>query len=1059
MAILASAAVDTADECAATANLLSSLLQEEENSTAECYGESTASLSTSTPALNVFVRSEGYEFLGKTANDAATILVNGVPIVGAFGGRPSARGYNVAYLNPRESTMAVVSKSFDTYSCCVEELRDFLYAIPSGRLVLVAIQDEARHQFEELNEKADYVHNRVVYEGGKRAKDAAEAVDAFFVSLGATTTDVGFRGSFALAGFTQGSEATATSKLEGGFKWSKRGGPAAEVSLYIPIPDDVVVDDVNENVMTQASVSIEPSCNSASETSLGIAHEGCFMSYGWDASRTAFACASENDCRLKLPAEQRVATCGCTCKTHGFDYFALEDTTACFCARGYPTSARAGGCSNGHGGGMRMDVYTFRETSTNIIKVQQMNLQLQPNMLTFSNAGCASVLRVFPSRLTANPTTLDVVEATTTVPSTTPTDKGTDVEGCLVKEDGTYVWIVHSDKTRNWIGSPTSACKSKAAVVPDIEVYPKRYNGAAGYTLDAAQSAAACAKTACSTNDNGGIDGVPAGDGGGGGVGGGLFVLLTSSTCEDAGLMSITNPETCAAAATALGIAASGTYASRTWPWLYNTETLTPGCSPWANHNDANSQALDFNANMASSVACGATLLHSAGPYTMNCVCIKLETNRAGTITELSRGKVFAEGLVMLADYTLQFQIKPTSTRKGWASIVHYTTGTDGSRVPGIWFFPGTTKLHVVVGPNNHNLNPDHLLPLNQWSTVSIYVTGSTARIVVNTLQFSYSGLPARPATTIGVTLYHGLPSYEPAAASIQSLSFSDGTIDPTTIAALITAAPTGGTDISVATGSSSALRCSELDGDVFLTLDQQFCAPVLANINAAAAAAAAAAAEDGALTAPSTTMGTTSATTAATSPAVLVATNNASGALDLGGSNRSRAGGTAAGVVLGLLCVGGIGFAVWHRKQQQQNTPVRQRVNRKAAKQELEMQEDQRNTVMMEDNPLRLSRVQRPAPADYVNVNVVLQAQGQHDQQYQNFSIDVRSGESGSGSGVGGSGSGGAAEYAVPNDAMLPSDAVYSGDGGGGAMYAVPKDTDAVYETPDGGVMYASSA
>lgn len=109
-----------------------------------------------------------------------------------------------------------------------------------------------------------------------------------------------------------------------------------------------------------------------------------------------------------------------------------------------------------------------------------------------------------------------VVEATTTVPSTPPTDKGTDVEGCLVKESGTYVWIVHSDKTRNWIGSPTSACKSKAAVVPDIEVYPKRYNGAGRYTLDAVQSAAACAKTACGTNDNGGIDGVPAGDGGGG---------------------------------------------------------------------------------------------------------------------------------------------------------------------------------------------------------------------------------------------------------------------------------------------------------------------------------------------------------------------------------------------------------------------------------------------------------------------------------------------------------------------------------------------------------------
>jgi hypothetical protein len=66
--------------------------------------------------------------------------------------------------------------------------------------------------------------------------EAAKQVDAFFAALGATTTAVGYRGSFALAGFTQGA---ATTSVDGGFQWSARGAPAAEFTLNIPIPHRV----------------------------------------------------------------------------------------------------------------------------------------------------------------------------------------------------------------------------------------------------------------------------------------------------------------------------------------------------------------------------------------------------------------------------------------------------------------------------------------------------------------------------------------------------------------------------------------------------------------------------------------------------------------------------------------------------------------------------------------------------------------------------------------------------------------------------------------------------
>lgn len=157
----------------------------------------------------------------------------------------------------------------------------------------------------------------------------------------------------------------------------------------------------------------------------------------------------------------------------------------------------------------------------------------------------------------------------------------------------------------------------------------------------------------------------------------------------------------------------------------------------------------------------------------------------AGTApTTLSRGKVVEHDLTMPADYTLAFDIQPTGTERDWASIVHYTNGGNDSRMPGIWFWPGTTKLHVVVGPRNHDINPDYSLPLNQWSSVRVQVAGATAKITVNGRDFDYTGLPARPAST-GVTLYAADPWYPAARASIRAAAgplFSKGSFGTTTL-------------------------------------------------------------------------------------------------------------------------------------------------------------------------------------------------------------------------------------------------------------------------------------
>ena len=151
--------------------------------------------------------------------------------------------------------------------------------------------------------------------------------------------------------------------------------------------------------------------------------------------------------------------------------------------------------------------------------------------------------------------------------------------------------------------------------------------------------------------------------------------------------------------------------------------------------------------------------------------------------------------------------------------------------------------------------------------------------------------------------------------------------------------------------------------------------------------------------------------------------------------TDRSGAAGTSVGVVLGLLCIGGGGFAMWRRKQQQhQNKPARQRVNRGAAKQEFERNETQRNTIQMEDNPLRLSRAGTSAPAEYVNVRLPGQQLDGHDLQANvgADSDDATAAEFGNSGDVAGhvyysqitestlAQQSVAAEYAVPSDAGL---------------------------------------
>ena len=79
-------------------------------------------------------------------------------------------------------------------------------------------------------------------------------------------------------------------------------------------------------------------------------------------------------------------------------------------------------------------------------------------------------------------------------------------------------------------------------------------------------------------------------------------------------------------------------------------------------------------------------------------------------------------------DYRLEFTIMPTGKIPGWSNILHSTlTGANccapGDRMPGIWFFSNTTRMHIRSGDQscgNCGIDPPVQLPLNKETRVVV---------------------------------------------------------------------------------------------------------------------------------------------------------------------------------------------------------------------------------------------------------------------------------------------------------------------------------------------------
>jgi hypothetical protein len=72
------------------------------------------------------------------------------------------------------------------------------------------------------------------------------------------------------------------------------------------------------------------------------------------------------------------------------------------------------------------------------------------------------------------------------------TEDGNATSGCLVQvADQSYIWVVHEDGTRNWLGTVEPSWHAAALTITNVTIYPKRDGGVGHYDLTAAESDAA----------------------------------------------------------------------------------------------------------------------------------------------------------------------------------------------------------------------------------------------------------------------------------------------------------------------------------------------------------------------------------------------------------------------------------------------------------------------------------------------------------------------------------------------------------------------------------------
>ena len=151
-------------------------------------------------------------------------------------------------------------------------------------------------------------------------------------------------------------------------------------------------------------------------------------------------------------------------------------------------------------------------------------------------------------------------------------------------------------------------------------------------------------------------------------------------------------------------------------------------------------------------------------------------------VTRIMNQPIQPVNLVLKSNWTWTFSVRPTGIlNNGWASLFVVSRTGDhgwtkfGQRCPGVWFWPGTTRLHIsMMGPDNVNrsLNSDLSLPLNKVTNVTIqYVEGVLSYVCTGGLSDTKQ-MNMPPCGTGAGTLFAPSPDNTLIKGEVTNLSF-----------------------------------------------------------------------------------------------------------------------------------------------------------------------------------------------------------------------------------------------------------------------------------------------
>jgi hypothetical protein len=129
-------------------------------------------------------------------------------------------------------------------------------------------------------------------------------------------------------------------------------------------------------------------------------------------------------------------------------------------------------------------------------------------------------------------------------------------------------------------------------------------------------------------------------------------------------------------------------------------------------------------------------------------------------------------------DYILSFDITLRSLQGPWTNIIHFTTTGNnccaaGDRCPAIWFFPGGSQFHVMVGDmevGNWGVNTNPI-PLNQKVSFKLICQGPSVSVTANGQVINATQPRARGTGTASVWMAD--PWHPAANALVENLCYT----------------------------------------------------------------------------------------------------------------------------------------------------------------------------------------------------------------------------------------------------------------------------------------------